>query len=902
MPLSAGDRVGVYEISSLLGAGGMGEVYRARDHRLGRDLAIKVLPAMFARDAQYMARFEREAQLLASLNHPNIATIYGVEQDALVMELVEGETLADRIAAGALPIEEALPIARQIAEGLEAAHERGVVHRDLKPANVKITPAGVVKLLDFGLAKAADEGAASASQLAISPTLSLAMTQAGMILGTAAYMSPEQARGKQVDRRTDIWAFGVVLYEMLTGRVLFAGGDTVTDIIAAVVTREPEWSALPDSTPAHIRRLLERCLRKDVKTRLQWIGEARIAIDEPAATVGAVPARQPASRSLLWLASGVAAVAIVAAAAGWWRATRPSAPRPLIRMNVEMTSDSPLSTSAGGMMAISPDGARFVVALRGPDGKLRLHTRLLHQSQLTALAGTENAGTPFFSPNGQWIGFGADGKLKKISVEGGAPVTLCDAPNLRGASWGDDGSIVAALSVTGGLSRVSSDGGTPAEVTKLTPGERTHRWPQVVPGSEAVVFTAHTGAVDYNEASIEVVSLNTGQRKVLRRGGFFGRYVGLPGGSGHLMYIHQDTVFATPFDLNLQAATGTAVPVIEDVSFGTGAGAPYVFSSTGTFIYVAGRSQRGRTSVLSWIDNSGKTQPLHGLPGIYYTPRLSADGKRLAFATARGRGFDVWVKDLDRDTASRLSFLEGVNSAPLWTPDGKNIVFKSESATGPGLYWIRSDGAGEVHRLSDGKLQETPTSISSDGKRLAFTQTGNAGSPDVYTAAILTEPGLPKLGQPELFVGTPFAEVQAAFSPDGRWVAYMSVESGTGEIYVRPFPGPGGRWQISSGGGTFPAWSRGGRELLFKGADQRLMSVSYTAVGDSFIPGKPRPWASTPMVTAGFYPTWDLSADGKRVAAVLMHDTDGEQKPTTHLTFLLNFFDELQRRTTVEGR
>ena len=896
MSLSAGTRIGPYEILAPLGAGGMGEVYRARDLKLGRDVAVKVLPAILSGDAQYMARFEREAQVLASLNHPNIAAVYGVEQGALVMELVPGQTLADRIAAGALPLEEALPIARQIAAGLEAAHDRGIVHRDLKPANVKITPDGLVKLLDFGLAKTADEATSTSSQATISPTLSMAMTQAGTILGTAAYMSPEQARGKPVDRRSDIWSFGVVLYEMLTGRALFASGETVTDIIAAVVTREPDWNALPAATPPHIRRLLERCLRKDARMRLQAIGEARIAIEEPDTMPVTAAAAAPGSAKGHWWAWAVAAAAVLAGGAGWWRATRPPELRPLVRINVEMSPDLPISAgSTGGLLALSPDGMRVALTMRGADGKVRLYTRLLHQTQLTPLAGTEDGGTPFFSPDGQWIAFAADGKLKKISVEGGAAVTLCEASSLRGASWGDDGNIVLALSPSGGLSRISSNGGTPAPLTKTTPPERTHRWPQVLPGSQEVLFTAHSGSNNYDNANIEVFSIKTGRRKTIHRGGFSGRYMATPDGSGRLIYMHQGTMFAAPFDLRRLELTGAPVPVLEQVSSSGNGGGDFTVSRSGTLVYLPGQGIAG-TWVIGWVDRSGKKQPLHNTPGGYYTPRLSPDGKRLAFTMGASQGFDLWVKDLERDTASRLSFLKSVNNFPVWTPDGKNIIFKSADPASPGLYWVRADGAGEAQRLTDGKMDEFPFSMSPDGKRLAFSAIGTAGSPDLFTALLEGDSAHPKLGKPEPFLATPSVEVQPVFSPDGRWIAYLSLESGSAEVYVRPFPGPGGRWQISTSGGAFPVWSRDGRELLFRAGDLRVMTVSYTARGDSFIAGKPSPWSDLRTMDSGSLFSWDIAPDGKRLAAFMPGITEDKQKPITHLTFLLNFADELQRR------
>jgi Tol biopolymer transport system component/predicted Ser/Thr protein kinase len=863
-----GRRIGSYQILSQLGAGGMGEVYRAKDTKLKREVALKVLPEAFAGDPERMARFQREAEVLASLNHPNIAQIYGIEERALVMELVPGKTLK-----GPLPIETALNYAKQIADALEAAHDKGVTHRDLKPSNIMITPAGVVKVLDFGLAAVAPDTPAEAGA-----TVTMPPTRTAAIMGTAGYMSPEQARGEPVDKRTDIWAFGVVLYEMLTG---------------ARITDEPDWNRVPEKA----RRLLRRCLEKDPKRRLRDIADAVALIEEPgespAAGLKASPTRVP------WV---VAAVAVLVAAVASWYATRPAPLRPLIRLNAEIAADTPLAKIAGTVLALSPDGARLALILRGADGKVRLHTRLLQQNQVTPLAGTENAFSPFFSPDGEWIGFFADGRLKKISVEGGAAVTLCNAGDPEGASWGDDGNIVATLDGRyGGLWRVSSSGGAPVPLTKLNPGEVTHRWPQVLPGSQAVVFTAHTQFANYDGANIDVVSLKTGARMTVQRGGFFPRYLATSNGAGHLVYLRQSTLFAVPFDPGRLALAGVPAPILEDVNSSGGAGGDFAFggapSGPGTLAYLAGK---GEGSPISWLDSAGKTQPLHALPGFYRTPRFSPDGKRLAFSMSSATGTDLWVKDLDRDTPSRLSFLAGLNRWPVWTPDGKNIVFRSENSPAPGLYWIRSDGSGEAQLLTDGKLNEFPCSFSPDGKRLAFYAKGNGGSQDIFTAPIEGDPGHVRLGKPELFLGTPFFEGYPAFSPDGRWLAYVSNESRTNEVYVRPFPGPGRKWQISTGGGLFPVWSPDGRELLYQTLDRHVMAVSYNAKGDSFTPGKPRVWSETRLLNVAGLPVYDLAPDGKRLAAILA--SDQASVAPTHLTFLLNFFDELRRRAPAGGK
>ena len=882
--MSPQETIGPYRILSKLGEGGMGQVYRARDERLGRDVAIKVLPPALANDAQYMARFEREAQTLAALNHPNIAAIYGIERGAIIMELVEGETLPCPV-----PIERALDYARQIAAGLEAAHEKGIVHRDLKPANIRVTPDGRVKILDFGLAKSSLETALSvtAASPTISPTLSLAMTQAGMILGTAAYMAPEQARGKPVDKRADIWAFGVVLYEMLTGRQLFGGGETVTDTLAAVVKDRPDLDALPAETPQHIRRLIERCLRKDPATRLRDIGEARIAIEEAPPPSPAPPAVASSKSAVLpW---AVALALAIAGGIGWWLATRPPALQPLARVSV----DAPPLAGTAGLIAISSDGLRIAISARDKDDKVRLQTRLLRQEQFHALAGTEDGHSPFFSPDGQWLGFASNGKLRKIPVQGGAVTTLCDAPAMRGASWGDDGTIVFAPGVGTGLMRVAATGGTPTELTKPAGNERTHRWPHVLPRSRAVLFTAHSNGINYDDASIEAVVLSTGKRKSIRRGGFGPQFVTLPDGSGRLLFLRRGSLFAGSFDAVALEVRGDFAEVAPSIQSGAATGSSFAVSRAGAMLYVQGPPLIGGLRIV-WADQSSRREAIIDTPGTYTNPRVSPDGKRVAFCALTSQAFELRVKDLERDTVSRLSFMEGANQSPVWTPDGKHIVFRSANQPNQGLYWVRSDGGGGAHRLTSG--DEAPYSFSPDGRRLAFWGPGVNHSSDLFTAFIQGDPDKPNLGPPELFLGSPANEATPAFSPDGRWIAYTSDDSGVPEIFVRSFADPAGRWQISNGGGVAPVWSRHG-ELLYRGPDQRIVAVPYAARGDAFIPGKARRWSEIVLPVVGGQSPWDLAPDGKRMAVLLPGNEDAM---ASRLVLLMNFADELQRHTPAQ--
>ncbi len=542
-------------------------------------------------------------------------------------------------------------------------------------------------------------------------------------------------------------------------------------------------------------------------------------------------------------------------------------------------------------MAISPDGSRIAVTLAGADGKVHIYTRLLQQTKLTQLAGTENAGSAFFSPDGQWIGFQADAKLKKISVDGGAVVTVCDAPNLRGASWGDDGNIVVSLGNNTALSVVSSAGGAPTPLTKLNEGSRTHRWPHVLPGSQAVLFSAYTAANPEN-ATIEVITAKTGARKTVLKGGYSAHYAPVSQRAGYLLYMHNNTMFAAPFDTAALSVTGASVPLLEEVSSNTIAGGNFALSANGTLLFKSGKDE-STSGRISQFDGTGNVKPLHTVPGAYSTPRLSPDGKRLAFSmgsTPPGNA-DIWIKDLDRDTPSRLTFIPGVNRFPVWTPDGKNIVFRSDKD----LYWIRADGAGEAQRLDSALSPEFPSSISQDGRLLAFFSQGNAASYDIFTARIEGDATQLKLGKPESFLGTTFAELYPAFSPDGRWLAYQSNESGTNEIYVRPFPGPGGRRLISSGGGFAPRWTKDGRELFYVANDRRVMAVSYHASGETFTAAKPHVWSEVRLTLGIGAHEFDITPDGKHIVAVLP-ETEEKSKPDNHLTVLLNFTDELRRK------
>ncbi len=869
MSISPGTHLGPYEIITPLGAGGMGEVYRARDPRMGREVAIKVSGERFS------DRFEREVRAVASLNHPNICHIYDVGPNYLVMELVEGAALAARIETGAIRLDEALRIAHQIGDALEAAHDKGIVHRDLKPANIMLTPDGGVKVLDFGLAKIA-EHAAPAGCAEQSPTVAMGATIAGQIMGTAAYMAPEQARGKTVDKRADIWAFGVVLYEMLTGHRMFEG-ETVSDVLAGVLTREPDLTRVPIKA----RRLLLRCLEKDPKRRLRDIGDARDLLEEAPT--------DPAAKGIeLWKAAAAIVLTIAATSIWWaWRAARtPEATsQPLVQLDLDLGSGTSFAATSGPAAIISPDGARLVFISEAQDGVHRLFTRRLDQGKASPLPKTDGAYGPFFSPDGQWIGFFGRGKLMKIFLDGGEPIPLCDAANGRGGTWAEGGNIIAALDSQTGLSQVSVAGGRVTPLTDLARGEISHRWPYALPGGKAVVFNNNSAWGNHTESGIAVVSLADHKWKpVLERAGMYPRY--LP--SGHLAYVANGTLLAAPFDLNRLEVRGPATPVMEDLSENTHLGFAHLdFSRGGTMVFRKGRSET--QSTIQWLDSTGKTEPLLSEPAQYEFPRISPDGSRLAFLVNEGSGRGVWIYDWQRGGKYRLT--SAVSSFPVWSPDGTYLVFQM---TG-GMFWARADGAGQPQPLTDSKDSQFPGSFTSDGT-LVFTELIPGVGSQIRTVKVESRSLQLYAGKRQAFLKVPTYNAYPSFSPNGRWLAYASTEAGIYEVYVRAFPDNGSQVLISNAGGLTPIWSPNGHELFYRTEDQRIMVVNYKERGESFLADKPRVWSGTPLANMGQTPNFDLGADGKRLVVLMPSQEKGPIELQNHLMLALNFFDEVRRR------
>jgi serine/threonine protein kinase len=791
----------------------MGEVYRARDTKLKRDVAIKTLPEEFSHDADRLSRFQREAEVLASLNHPNIAAIYDLQEAEgsrfLVLELVEGETLAERIGRGPIPIDEALPIAKSICEALEAAHEQGIVHRDLKPANIKITPDGKVKVLDFGLAKAMEKS--PATTLSNSPTLlSVAASNAGVILGTAAYMSPEQAKGKTVDKRADIWAFGAVLYEMLTGRMLFSG-ETVSETMAFVMTKEPDWSTLPKNTPPRIRELLRRCLTKDPRNRIRDIGDVRIAIEEAQSgtETNALTPLGASRRSNRLLVSALAVVTLIAAVLAvptvrYFREVPPGTP-PEIRLEVNTPP-----TADTMSFAISPDGRRLVFSASN-GGKSQLWVRPLDSLKAQPLAGTEGASYPFWSPDSASVGFFADSKLKRVDIVGGASQVLANAPSGRGGAWNREGTILFAPIPNGPLSEVLATGGEPVTATRLETGQTSHKFPNFLTDGQHFIYWGQGGSAQ----GIYTGSLDGTPPKRLANADA----AAVLSNSGFLLFSRQTTLFAQAFDSNRQALSGNPFPVAEQVAFDPATFAPGFSASSGILAYRTGSADARR---LTWLDRSGKTMGTVGAPEIApFDVELSPDGKLVAVYRTVNTNFDVWLIDTVRGVPTRFTFDAAVDQRPHWSPDGNRVVFSSRRKKGVlDLFWKLSSSVGADELLLESDEDKWACDWSSDGRFLLFDNTVPQTGFDLWVLPLSGEK------KPFPFLKTPFDERDGQFSPDGKWIAYQSNESGRFEIYVQPFPGPGRKFQISTNGGQQTRWNKNGAEIFYLSPDKKMMAAS----------------------------------------------------------------------------
>jgi hypothetical protein len=899
-----------YQIIDKLGQGGMGEVFLALDTSLDRKVAVKLLPDAFASDPERLVRFEREAKLLASLNHPNIASIHGLERADgkrfIVMELAEGETLARKTQHAPLPVDEALRICCKIAEGLEAAQEKGIVHRDLKPSNVMVSAEGTVKILDFGLAKALE--IRPAADLTETLTQEAVPTRAGTIIGTVPYMSPEQARGKPLDASTDIWSFGCVLYETLSGQRAFPG-STSTEVLARILEREPDWSLLPATIAENVKCLLRRCLQKDPHRRLRSIGDARIELEDtlegripPSAVIRPAPRRAALFAALLGLLLGGVGTGLLL-----WRLARVAAPPAIIRFSFDLPPGQPMKPTWNAQLMFSPDGNTIAYSHSVGDAEATF-LRRMGELDSKPLAGAPGMSIPVFSPDGRYVLLmdSMESALKKAALGGGAPLLFANYDMAFRGDWAPDNFYYWTTHYFGPVVRTPGSGGKPEPVTELDLGreERTHRHVQMLPGGKAIMFTVSTGGISsFDDARIDLYTLATKKRKPLVQGGFSPRY----SPSGHIIYARGGSLYAVPFDARSLEVTGPPVKVVDGIFMSTNSGsAHFDISRAGDLAYAAGKAEGGQRTMV-WVDREGKAAPLPLPPRSYLFPRISPDDKQLAYEI-EGVNHDLYIYDPDRGVTTKMT-TDGVSHAPVWTPDGKHIAFRSWKAGTMTMWWMPSDRSAPEERLTMVGARQSVVSFSPDGRYLAFNQMDvmgmDAGMGMMGGGVETGSTGiwiLPMQGDrtPQRFAASKFIQGSGRFSPDGKWVAYCSNESGQGnDVFVQPWPGPGPKIKISSEGGTDPIWSRNGKELFYRNRDKMMVVAVVTQ--PTFLPSRPQLlWEARyahgmssscgpPGTTEGNY---DVTSDGRRF--LMIKDLD-EEAASTRIVVVKNFAEELKK-------
>jgi len=885
MTAASGTRLGPYEITAALGAGGMGEVYRARDTRLERTVAIKILPAHLSSDPVRKLRFEREAKTISGLNHPHICVLYDIGQqdgvDFLVMECVEGETLAKRLEKGPLPLEQVLKYGAQIADALEAAHRSGIVHRDLKPSNIMLTPTGA-KLLDFGLARPTAPLTGAATLTTASPNSPV--TEQGTIVGTFQYMSPEQLEGKDLDGRSDIFSLGAVLYEMVTGKRAFDGKSHLS-VASAILAKEPAViSALQPSTPPALDHAIRRCLAKDREERwqstrdleleLKWIAEDSRLNTSTAGAQQHVGARK--ANALLW--SCVTLLAVTAGVAGWLM--KPVPPRSISHAVITLPPGQRLAGLDEPALALSDDGTQLAyVALQ--ENTQQIYLRSMDNPKARAIPGTEGGISPFFSPDGKWLGFFSDQKVKRVSIRDGVVVMLGDATSPHGGSWSTQRMIAFGSLPVGPLQQTPDDAPAPQPLTHLEKGEVSHRSPQFLPGGKSLLYVAGTSSFNWSSESQIVAQEGTSGRRNLVSGAVSPRYAS----SGHLLYAQEGNILAAPFNARRLAITGPAAPLVEGVlqSRVTGA-AQYAVSTTGSLVFVSGGMQTDHRKLV-WVDRLGKEQAVAAPVRAYLFPRIAPDGKHVAMGITE-EGTHIWSYDLARETLTRITFQGNQNLNAVWSPDGKKLAFRSHLEASDGIYLKRSDGSGELQKLISSDRAKIPMSWSRDGQTIAFMEINSTTGFDLWILPL-------NEGKPRLFLQTPFNESAPRFSPDGRWLTYVSNESGRYEIYVLAYPGPGGKLQISTNGGTEPVWNPNGRELFYRSGNK--MMVVDVASQTSFSAGKPRIlFEGRFLPTPATSPNYDVSPDGQRF--LMVKAVEPEEQSATQINIVFNWFEELKRR------